>query len=359
MSFTELAMFRHYPATRRLPHVALGNFPTPVRKLERLGPKFGLHELWVKHDDQSGTLYGGNKVRKLEFLLGEALALGKEKVLTIGAVGSHHVLATCLYARSLGLVPAAQHWPQPVTPHVLENLRALSTTTPELVLMPHITQLPFRLFKQRAMDWLLGDPSMHYIAGGGSSPLGVLGYVNAMVELWEQAEQGELPLPEAIVVAAGTTGTLGGIALGVKMLGLPITVYGVRVVERVVTNVVTTLRLANKAAGVLRDLGLEVPSLGLGDVQILEGHYGQGYGIPTQEGVALADQAQNEEGLTLDPTYTAKAFAALPALAATSAHRRVLYWHTLSGVDLGALGASAEPFEHLPKSYHAFFGPQP
>src|SRR6185295_14891536 len=114
-----LAIERAFPALRgRLPRVRLTQLPTRVHRLARLGASLGTDDLWVKRDDESGTLYGGNKPRKLEFLLGEALARGKHSVLTSGGIGTHHGLATTICARSVGLQTILLLLKQPLTEHV-------------------------------------------------------------------------------------------------------------------------------------------------------------------------------------------------------------------------------------------------
>lgn len=346
-----------FPGARALPHIDLGVFPTPVEPMERLGAELEIPHLYVKRDDRSGPHYGGNKVRKLEFILGDALEQGYEEVLTIGAIGSHHVLATCIYARELGLKPAAQHFPQPVTAHVLDNLRALSTTQPELELVGHPVELPFHLFKKKLGEWLSRRPETYYITGGGSSVLGVMGYVNAALELREQIEQGLLPEPELIFVAAGTNGTLAGLIVGCQLAGLSTRVVGVRVVDRAVTNQANVLRLANLAVERLRRVGVEAAMVGPRDFELLEGYFGPAYGQPTPAGARAIDLATRFEGLALDPTYTGKAFAGLlgQRRARELGTRSVLYWHTLNSVDLSDRIERADITRDLPEPYRVFF----
>lgn len=354
----ELELFERYPQTRKIPHVSLGTYPTPVERLEKVGEEIGIPHLFVKRDDQSGELYGGNKVRKLEFLLADARAQGKQKIWTVGAIGSHHVLATCIYARSIGLEPAALHFPQPITPHVIEVLKALSTTRPELTLSNDMVHLSVAMARQHIKDWLARDPEAYYIPGGGSSPIGVLGYVNAALELHRQIEEGEVPEPDVIIVAAGTCGTLAGLTLGCRMAGMGTRVVGVRVVEKFITNVPITVRLANRAGQLLKDAGVhDVPKLRNADITLLHDYIGKGYGEPTREGLEAMRQVGTHEDLEIDPTYTAKAFAAIVGeqTRLELAHKRVLYWHTLSSVDLSERVRQAQVEWDLPREYQGFF----
>ena len=273
----ERALFARYPTLKAsLPHVPLATLPTPVERLVGSGAALGIKRLHVKRDDLSGALYGGNKVRKLEFIFGEAIEAGCEQVVTLGAVGSHHVLATCLYARQLGLKPAAHHFPQPITPHVLDNLRALSTTKPELELVGHPVALPFHQFKAQLMRWITQREETFYIKGGGSSLAGVLGHVNAAMELSDQVLAGEAPAPDVIVVAAGTNGTLAGLIVGLKMTPLRARIIGVRVVDKIVTNAANVLALSNATSARLRQLGVPAPMITRGDFELRDEDFGQG-----------------------------------------------------------------------------------
>ncbi|RDV39192.1 pyridoxal-phosphate dependent enzyme [Bradymonadaceae bacterium TMQ3] len=355
-SMNDLEIFDRYPATRALGHVRLGNLPTPVESYSALAEKLGIGELWVKRDDLTGSIYGGNKVRKLEFILADALAVGHERVWTVGALGSHHVLATALYAREVGLEPHALHFPQPVTAHVLEVLQALSTTQPVLTPVESKNGLPFAMAKTHIREWLSRDKNPYYIPGGGSSPLGVVGYVNAALELARQIEDGACAEPDVIYVAAGTCGTLAGLILGARLAGLRTKIVGVRVVDKVVCNAPLTAHMANKTSRLIRDAGgPELPKICANDVTLLDDFIGEGYGKETSEGLRVMEMVERHTGLELDPTYTAKTFAALDAHAESLADKRVLYWHTLSGADLSTRIARANIERDLPASYRELF----
>jgi 1-aminocyclopropane-1-carboxylate deaminase/D-cysteine desulfhydrase-like pyridoxal-dependent ACC family enzyme len=118
-----IQLFEQYPSLgERLPYISLGVFPTPVEKLERLGAKLGVNQLYIKRDDLTGRLYGGNKPRKLEFILGNALRLGTREVIAFGGVGSNHALATAIYAQQMGLKSISMLMPQPNAQYVRRNL---------------------------------------------------------------------------------------------------------------------------------------------------------------------------------------------------------------------------------------------
>lgn len=343
-------------ALSRAPRARFASLPTPIERYEEhLPASAGELDLWIKRDDVSGTVYGGNKTRKLEFLLGAALAEGKSEVWTVGAIGSHHVLATALWSKHLSLSCRALHFPQPVTSHVLNNLRALSTTQPGLDLVGHKAQLPIEMFKTKLREWRRSNPDIYYIAGGGSSPVGVLGYVGAAFELIDQFEEANESLPDAIVVAAGTCGTLAGLQLGFALAGRAVRIIGVRVVDKVVANHPVACHLANRCAALLEKFGeAELLRLTHSDFEIWDGFIGDGYGVPSASALR-GIQSMRAAEIKLEPTYTGKAFGALLDRASEFDGMRVLYWHTLSGVDLSHLIDQADVERDLPAAYMDYF----
>lgn len=328
-----------------VPRADVGTFPTPLTEAPALGDDLGVPNLLLKHDGRTGDPYGGNKVRKLSFLLGDALDRNATRVFTSGGIGSNHVLATCTYARRVGIRPRAIQFPQPVTGHVRRNLLAIAATEPRLSLAGSEHRLPLHLARVRLQARLDGD--LYYVPPGGSSPVGALGFVAAARELAAQVEDGEAPEPDVIVVPASSGGTLAGLQVGLDRTDLETDVVGVRVIERYVCNRWSVARLARRTAALLDDDG---PSkYRCGDVALLSGYLGNGYGVPTPAG-ERARATATEHGLTLDPTYTAKAVA---AIADRYDDERVCYWHTSSETRPPTLSIETAR-ERLPDSYHRF-----
>ena len=320
-----MLLHERYPDLReRLPHLALGGGPTPVRRLEALSSEGGA-EVWVKDDGAFGTgPWGGNKVRKLEWLLPEARRRGRP-ILTFGGLGTNWGLATALYGREHGVRTALALVDQPVDAHVsaqLERLRASGAAI-------HFTHTKRRTVL--ALPWLLARHRPYVLPAGGSSPLGVLGYVDASLEIAAQVAAGELPEPSHVVVAIGTSGSAAGLALGLRLAGLGTRVVGVPVTPDLRADPESVARLAGRAAKLLRSRGaaLEAEPPPPGAITILGGWIGAGYGHPTPEGEAAAAAAA-PDGLALDPVYTAKAVAALRAESAAGrlGGGPVLYVHT-------------------------------
>jgi D-cysteine desulfhydrase len=305
----------------------------------------------IKDDGHSGSIYGGNKVRKLEPILADALHHGFRSCVTVGAAGSNHALATALYCRQIGLPCHVIHFDQPPTDHVRRNLAAISEVA-ELHHVGGVQNIARAVAMWRIRDrFRSAEIRSYFVPGGGSSPLGVLGYVNAALELAEQLRDMRSEAPLRLYVAAGTVGTLAGIILGLGLARLTsIDVVGVRVVDRFVTNPPAVRRLIAGARKILKVQGVRLPS-NLPHWSIEDSQFGAGYGVPTQAGLRAMSVAKDRFGLTLEPTYTAKAFA---AVLADSSPGPILYWHTLNAVPLPDVPAGSMPAD-LPPPYAHYF----
>lgn len=356
-SSRERALFSRFPALAdRVSHVSLATLPTAVEPLALDALPAGTR-VFIKRDDLTGDTYGGNKVRKLEFLLGEALTQGCREVWTVGAIGSHHALATTLYARKLGLAVKVLHFPQPVTEHVRRNLRAIAAAGAELVLAER-NAVPAAIVRRHVRDWLTRKSvRSRFIPAGGSSEIGALGYVEAALELVAQVEHGELPRPDVIYVTAGTCGTLAGLHAGFALAGWDaLQLVGVRVVDKLLSSPRVVRKLSAAALAQLVANGASVPAGAGPHVRFDHRFYGPGYGVPTPEALSARAQLAGVPGAPpLEPTYTARTMAALlNDLARGRARGNVLYWHTFSSRPLDALVDAVEP-EAMPEPYRRFF----
>lgn len=325
----------------RLPRRSLVDAPTPVRALAE--------GLWCKDDGRCALRYGGNKARKLEFLLGDAAANGVTDLLTVGAIGSNHALATAIHGSEAGFRVHVLHFPQPMTAHVQQNLRAIRNVTADLALVPSPALLPWSVAKQRA-KFLATGVQAYWIPGGGSSAIGSLGYVLAGLEFGAQVQAGVCPLPGSIHVAAGTVGTLAGLVLGLALAGIAnVEVVGVRVTDRIVCNPLLVRRLMREALAMLTTLGISAPSQ-FPRWRICSRYFAPGYGrasAAAEHGVAQAARFN----LTLEMTYTGRAFASAYAAHRLATERPVLYWHTLNQQPLDGLLDPVRPASDYPAAY--------
>jgi D-cysteine desulfhydrase len=307
-----IPLFARYPRLTAVPRVSLGEFPTPVVPLVSISPK-----LWIKRDDLCADPLGGNKARALEFLLGNVRA--GDSLVTVGAVGSTHALAVATYGQRLGARVLVGRWKQEMNA-VAGRVAALLT---DIVDDAPTFRTPVGAFLWAARQRWRGA---EWIAAGGSTPLGILGHVNAGLELAAQIDAGVIPCPQFVVVPLGTGGTTAGLALAFAIARQPITVVGARVVPRIVARRSRILRLANATASLIeRSSGEKVPRVSPEAIQIVHDTYGGAYGRETEAGRSAARALRDAEGLALDATYSAKAFGRALEL---SAHARTLFWLT-------------------------------
>lgn len=293
-----------------LGHLALGTAPTPVRPLD-LG--LGV-ETWLKDESVFGDGgWGGNKVRKLEWIIPEAQRRGARTLFTVGGIGTHWGLACALYARDHGIATVLGLVDQPVDDHVREQLARLEASGARL----HRYPSPLRL--RLAAPYLLARYRPWYLPAGGSNTFGTLAYVDVALEIAAQVAAGDLPEPGTVVVPVGSGGTVTGLALGLRLAGLDTRVLGVVVNDMLRLDAVAMARLARRTVQLLAERGLaDVPAVTESDFDLRPDWLGTTYGDPTPASVAEVRRA-GDEGLELEPVYTGKALAAVRDLGDTLA----------------------------------------
>jgi D-cysteine desulfhydrase len=287
-----------------LPWVALGTRPTPVREVDGF---------WVKDEGVFGDGgWGGNKVRKLEWIIPDVRRRRRRTLFTVGGIGTHWGLAAALYGQEHGLRVVLGLVDQPVDDHVRDQTRRLDASGAIVHRYPSVGRL-----KLAAPSLLLRyADGLHlpaYLPAGGSSPVGALGYVETALEIAEQVRAGMLPEPAVLVTAVGSGGTAAGLALGLRMAGLRTRVRGIVVNDSFRLDAVTVARLAQRTAALLQERGAAVDdAIGPEDLDADPSWLGETYGASTPEGEEALAWA-SEQGLHLEPVYTAKALAALRA----------------------------------------------
>lgn len=290
------------------PRMRFATLPTPLQFAPCLSEELGGPKIYLKRDDLTGLALGGNKTRKLEYLVADAAAHGATHLITVGAAQSNHARQTAAAARLAGMECHLILRAGSPNPEVQGNLLLdkLLGATVHIV----VGSLEDRQTKvdEVAADLTYSGHVPYDIPNGGSNGIGSLGYVGAMLELNHQLwEQGIRPTAMYFAVAGG--GTHGGIILGAKLYGLDFAINGVLVQDTVAVGVERAYRVTCWTA---ERLGIDNP-VSTSDIVCDDDHVGEGYGIPTDEGLAAIRLLARTEGVLLDPVYTAKAFAGMVA----------------------------------------------
>jgi len=307
-----------FPSLARIPRVALGDFPTPVKRID-LRDEALAGELWIKRDDLTASPLGGNKVRALEWLLG-GVEPG-DVVLTAGGEGSTHILTTATYVFELGGTTHAVRWTHEMNPSALDVAERARALCARIVTAPGPVTGLLRAHASRR-------PDTRWIPPGGTSPLGMLGHVNAALELADQIDRGEMPLPARVVVPVGSGGTAAGLALGFAIAGVNTTVVGARVAPRIAAGRMRALSLARRARRFIERVTSErIAHVDPARVRIIHSVYAGAYGRPLAGAEASSSLLERATGARLDGTYSAKAFAAAHAMAARDSGI-TLFWLT-------------------------------
>jgi L-cysteate sulfo-lyase len=313
---------------RQFPRVALCHQPTPLESMPRLSEHLGGPNIWIKRDDCTGLATGGNKTRKLEFLIGAALSENADMVITQGAVQSNHVRQTAAAACRYGLdchgllerrVRGAgddYEWTGNV---FLDRMfgASLEFREPGLDMNAEAEAVAAKFRTQGRRPYV--------IPGGGSNETGALGYVVCSQELVTQAADTGMKI-DWVVMATGSTGTQAGLVAGLYAMGANVPVMGISVRQKKDAQVKAVHALAEKTVAKLN--GGSIPA---SKVMVDDGYIGEGYGIPTDSTLEAIMLASRLEGLLLDPVYSGKGFAGLIGLIRAgffNADDNIVFLHT-------------------------------
>ena len=271
-------------------------------------------------------------MRKLEYLLGDARARGCSAVVTLGAVGSNHVLAAAVHAPRCGFRVRAAVYPRPSGRDTELAHRAALVRGAEVRIAPSRATLPAVAAALYARSALRGERPC-WIPAGGSSAAGTVGYVAAAFELRRQIEEGLLPVPERVYLALGSGGTAAGLLAGFRLAGMATRVVAVRAARRSVANAGTVAALADATLARLARHGWRhgAAPFRATDLTVIDDHYGDGYGRSTPRAAEAVALAAETAGLILEETYTGKAMAGLIAdlrAGAGAPRGPVLFWQT-------------------------------
>ncbi len=319
----------------RFPRVKLCQAPTPLERLPRLTAELGGPDIWMKRDDLTGTGGGGNKVRKLEFLAGAALAEGADHLVTQGAVQSNHVRQTAAVAAKLGLACTA------VLEHRIETNDSAYLNSGNVLLDrlmgTHIEYRPGGADMQAAIEEVgarlkTQGAKPYLIPGGGSNAVGALGYAAVALEMLSQTNEMGLRM-DRLVHATGSAGTQAGLVAGLHAMSSPVRVLGIGVRAPRDRQEANVLRLAQATA---THMGVDRP-VPAAAVEANCDYVGGGYGIPTPGMIEAVRMLARLEGIFLDPVYSGKGMAGLVDLIRRGVFTKgqnVVFLHTGGSVGL-------------------------
>ncbi len=326
-----LPLFEYYPSIQsHVPYISLGSFPTPVIRLDNLSKYLSVPSIWMKRDDISGVIYGGNKVRKLEFVFGKVIDRGYKKILAYGSIGSNFTIACCMYGKEINIPVDLVLYKTSLTDSVIHNYKLNQRLSGSMSIYSSISGVVYGILKR-----MVSSLNTYYLMPpGGSSPQSALGYINAMFELYDQIKNGEIPMPDYIFLPVGTGGTLIGLLIGKVILKIPVKIIGISVVDKILTSqtilkiqIYRVVRYFNRISGynlssdkVIKELNIDYNFLG------------RGYTYPTESGVNAIDLLKTHEGISLDTSYTGKAMAGMLYYIQSSIKpdSNVLFWNTLN-----------------------------
>jgi D-cysteine desulfhydrase len=360
-------LFRNYPTLQStLSYLSFGDLPTPIHECKNLSARYNSTTILIKHDGITGRLnadgtraYGGNKLRKLQYLLADALAHGHDSVITFGCVGSNHVAQTAVCANDIGLYCYSMLKSQPNSRIVQKNLLlqraydAIINFSDTLQQRAHATLELCAIHKQKT------GMIPYIIPTGGSIARGAIGYVEAAFELKEQIEAGILQKPDHIYVTLGSGGTAAGLLLGCKAAGINVTFHCVLDEpgdkDKAWVKLHTLFTATNNLL-ISLDPAFPRCTLTEQDCLIVTTHSGIAYGLFTEAGIDAIKTVQAYEGITLDGVYSSKCMSALfTDLEAGILHNSiVLFWNTFCAETMNHITDQID-YRTLPETVQVYF----
>lgn len=314
-----------------LPKLRIIQSPTSVHRLSTIGKQLSHNHLYVKREDETSLHgYAGNKVRNLEYILADAKHRNAHKLITVAPLGSNFIAALAAHAHLIGAKVEVHHFIPQITKQITTHAKYTETTGARLkiydqALVPRLMSIP------AATAAAIGsmNESSYFVSPGGSNALGAMGHMSAFFEFLDQVQGGLAPLPDTIIVGAGTCGTMAGFLAAARMRRVKIKIIGVRCVDSIVCNRYKIALLANQVLKLCnshlrirpREVHLESPP----------GQRSK-YGAYHNASEEIMSFFSDEEGIRLDSTYTSKVCLFLTDYAAQHSSEKILYWHTYSGL---------------------------
>lgn len=373
MERREPLLFQKYPLfNKKVPWIPiLTGVPTPIERLTGLENHLNLEtgQIHIKRDDKTHYLYGGNKLRKFEFIFAHILKKKKKSIMTFGGIGTNYGLACAIIAKTLDPPLRCDLFliPQPLTWHVQRSLLLYQYFGAKLHLSKGFISTVlkaffFRIFHPKQYIMLPGGSPL--LGMGKGNALGVLGFIDAMLEVYKQIESGILPEPNVIFVAGGSSGTAAGLVAGCKLLNLKTKVHVVAVSEKIYISINNVIKDSNKALKYLEKHNKNFPHIQItkDDFEFVSGYLGSEYGAVTKKSQNAVDLVMELEGkkrdFKLETTYTGKTMAAMFDYLREEINKDkiALFWNTYNSNELdNYLREINLEYKVLPKKFHKYF----
>ncbi len=357
-SRTRPILYEKFPGLKAIPWINLAPLNTPIEKMTKLGKKVDCDSIYVKRDDLTSPIYGGNKPRKFEFFFADFLAKKRKIMMTMGGTGSNHCLASTLFIKHLNetqggdLKSVLALFDQPVTEHVRQALLLDGNYGASFVYAHGFAGLLFKVI------WhYIKRRGAYFMWPGASTSVGTLGFVNAAFELKQQVEAGIMPEPDKIFCAAGSSGTAAGLALGCQLAGLKTKVVAAQVSMEMFASTKKVVSLARQTLQLMQHHDVSIPTVDISNAFVAPDYYGGTYGWPTKRGISAVSLVKEAENLQLETTYTGKAFACLLDYLVkdpSCKNETLLFWNTFNSRDFSAVVKSVD-YQGLPKPLHWIF----
>ncbi len=323
-------LINHYPQLQeKLTWLSLGNYPTPVMKLTNLGRFLAGQSIWLKRDDKTSNRFGGNKVRKLELEFAKIIQQNYQGILAYGPIGSNFTAACCLFGNEVGIPVHLVLFKTARTLYVDFNFDISCKNSKSYSVCPSPILLPIHLSMKKIQN---RPQKLYLMPPGGSSPLSVFGYINAMFELKDQIDQQLLPVPDYIFLAVGTGGTLAGLLIAKLLLNLSTKIIGIAVVDKLIINRIMVKNLISRTIKLFSNLtGISIKAKDVFKELIIDYNYiGKSYAYPTEKSYHAIQLLKEQENIELDNTYTGKAMAGMLDYIQykLNPEDQVLFWHS-------------------------------
>lgn len=350
-------IMQKYPGLKKIPKENISKRPVPIQKLTGLEKELDCPNIYMKREEFSHDVYGGNKARKYDYQMADILKKRRKIVITSGGIGSNQVLANAIYCKQYGLKAVG----------FLDN-EVLSEQCRYNMLLDYYYGSELHYSKGQVvmvlkMLWYyLTHRGSYFVWWGTSTPLATIGFVDAAFELKQDIEQGKLPEPDYLFVPDGSTGTTAGLTLGLELAGLKTKVYGVMVAFPLFSTKKSVLGLSMKTYKLLKKYDKSIPKITKNmlskRMDVLKDFFGGEYGLATEEGREAIELFKKCDNVEIDQTYVGKTAAAMIAFIRLKKNelqgKTILIWNTLNMVDHSREAASID-YHLLPKELHQFF----